>query len=249
MVNPISVEKCRTFIDCQLSAVKSMGETAGTCDRPTVTISRQTGSGARTVAEKLAAYFQVYDQRAPCGWTVFDKNLVQKILEDHHLPSRLAQYMPERKVSEIDDAVGEILGLHPSAWTLIHHTTDTILRLAKLGNVILVGRGATIITAQLKNAFHVRLMGSLAKRAEQTAEYYQVSFKEALALVEKEDKQRERYLRKYFDRDIEDPLLYHLTINTDRISYDEAARIIGDAVLHRQDALLAAPAPPPPPES
>lgn len=83
----------------------------------------------------------------------------------------------------------------------------SILRLAKLGNVILVGRGATIITAQLKNAFHVRLMGSLAKRAEQTAEYYQVSFKEALALVEKEDKQRERYLRKYFDRDIEDPLL------------------------------------------
>jgi cytidylate kinase len=246
MVNPISVEKCRTFIDCQLSAAKSLGDTtAGAFDRPTITISRQTGSGARAVAAELATYLQIHDTRAPCGWTVFDKNLVQKILEDHHLPSRLAQYMPERKISEIDDAVGEILGLHPSAWTLLHHTTDTILRLAKMGNVILVGRGSTIITAKLKNAFHVRLIGSLPKRADQTAEYYQISLKEALAFVEKEDKERERYLRKNFGRDIEDPLLYHLTINTDWISFGEAARIIGDAVIHRQNAAVAGQPPAP----
>jgi cytidylate kinase len=234
MTQSISLEKCRTFIDCQISAAKPGAGTAPSMvERPTITISRQTGSGARTVADKLANYLQAYAGGNPCGWTVFDKNLVLKILEDHHLPSRLAQYMPERKISEIDDAVAELLGLHPSSWTLVQHATETILRLAKMGNVILVGRGAPIIASKLKNAFHVRLIGSLAKRAEHTAEYYRLSLQEAITFVEKEDRQREAYLRKYFGREIDDPLLYHLTINTDLVSYEAAARIVGDTVIER----------------
>ena len=31
-------------------------------------------------------------------------------------------------------------------------------------------------------------------------------------------------MKKYYGADIEDPLLYDLVINTDRVSYDEAAR-------------------------
>lgn len=34
--------------------------------------------------------------------------------------------------------VDELLGLHPSSWTLVEHTTQTIRRLAVMGNVILV---------------------------------------------------------------------------------------------------------------
>jgi cytidylate kinase len=32
---------------------------------------------------------------------------------------------------------------------------------------------------------------------------------------------------------LEDPLLYHLVINTDLVSYDEAAQIIANAMLKR----------------
>jgi cytidylate kinase len=38
-----------------------------------------------------------------------------------------------------------------------------------------------------------------------------------------------RYLKKYFKADINDSLLYHLTINTGLVSYDEAARLIVEA--------------------
>ncbi len=55
----------------------------------------------------------------------------------------------------------------------------------------------------------------------------------ALARITQEDRGRKRYLRKYFDADPDDPLLYNLIINTDEVPYQEAARIIGDAVLHR----------------
>ena len=58
------------------------------------------------------------------------------------------------------------MGLHPSSWTLVQQTNATILQLAQMGNVILVGRGATVITSKLNNVFHVRLVGSLEKRIE-----------------------------------------------------------------------------------
>ena len=57
--------------------------------------------------------------------------------------------------------------------------------------------------------------------------------KAALELIRREDRGRKRYLRKYFRKDIDDPLLYHLVINTDFVSYQEAARLIGDAVVKR----------------
>ena len=47
-----------------------------------------------------------------------------------------------------------------------------------------------------------------------------------------EDRGRERYLKKYFNADINDPLLYHLIINTGLVGYDDAAKLIGDAVLN-----------------
>jgi cytidylate kinase len=40
-------------------------------------------------------------------------------------------------------------------------------------------------------------------------------------------------MRDYFGREIDDPMLYHMIINTDKISYENAARLIGDAVINR----------------
>ena len=42
----------------------------------------------------------------------------------------------------------------------------------------------------------------------------------------------ERYLKEHFDADVNDPLLYHMIINTGRVNYDDAAKLIGDAVLN-----------------
>ena len=51
--------------------------------------------------------------------------------------------------------------------------------------------------------------------------------------IKKKDKARRRYLKDNFDKDIDDPLLYHVTINTDLVQHDEAARLIGDEVIRR----------------
>ena len=235
------VDKCKSFINSQFQKTAETGRLVAAVVRPTITLSRQTGSGARSIAEKLAAYLQERDPARPSPWTVFDKNLVQRILEDHHLPERLARYVPEERVSEIDYAVEELLGLHPSSWTMIQHTTETILRLAQLGNVILIGRAAFIVASKLKNAFHVRLIASVEARVARIQEFYCLNRRQAEEFLRHEDRQRKRYVKRYFGRNIEDPLLYHLSINTDLVSYDEATRIIGDAVLRRRQSLMEKP--------
>jgi cytidylate kinase len=196
-----------------------------------VTISRQAGSGGHVVAERLAAYLQARTTGQVRPWTVFDRNLVEKVLEDHHLPGRLARFMPEDRISALEDTLEDLFGLHPPSWTLVHKTAETILHLAELGNVILIGRGANIVTNKLDHVFHVRLVGSLEKRSEYVEKSRPVGKKAALEFIREEDRGRRRYLKKYFHKDIDDPLLYHLVINTDLVDYETAARLIGDAVL------------------
>jgi cytidylate kinase len=215
------------------SATKPDAAAQGGAARRTVTISRQTGSGAHAVAEKLAACLQALSPAQACPWTVFDRNLVEKVLEDHHLPQRLAQFMPEDRVTEIADTMDELFGLHPPSWTLVRQTSDTILRLAELGNVILIGRGATMLTRKLDYVFHVRLVGSLEKRVQHIQELQHLGREAALDVIRQEDRGRKRYMKQYFETNLEDPLLYHLSINTDLVPYEEAARIIADAMLKR----------------
>ena len=184
---------------------------------------------AEVLAECLAAVGKA--GAGPPPWTVFDRNLVEKVLEDYHLPARLARFMPEDRVSEIDDVLQDLCGLHPPSLTLVEKTTDTILRLAELGNVILIGRGANVVTSQLKQVFHVRLVGSLEKRVEQVQKSLSLGRKAAMEFIYLEDRGRRRYLKKYFGKDIDDPLLYHVVVNTDRTGHKQAARMIVAAML------------------
>jgi hypothetical protein len=196
-----------------------------------VTLSRQTGSGALAVAEELANYLQVHSPKGPCPWTVFDRNLVAKVLEEHDLPERMAKFLPEDRISELQDIMHELFGLRPASWTVLRQTAETILHLVELGRVIIIGRGSGIITRKLEYVFHVRLVGSVERRLEHVQDYYKLGRKEAQELVRREDRGRRRYLKNYFKVEIDDPLLYHLIINTDLVPFKVAARVIGDTML------------------
>jgi len=208
---------------------------------PAVTLSRQAGSGGHTIAEKLAARLQQLAPKGTPPWTVFDQNLVERVLADYHLPRRLAQYMPEDRIPELQDIMDELCGLHPASRTLVQQTAATLFRLASLGHVILIGRGANVVTSRLPTVLHVRLVAPLEQRVAHMQELRTLTRPAALALIRRQDRGRARYLKTYFNADIDDPLLYHLVINTGWVSYDQAAQLIADAVL-RLPALTQPPA-------
>jgi cytidylate kinase len=201
--------------------------------RPIITISRQAGSGAHAVAEALVAGLQAEEPPASPLWTMFDRDLVERVLEEHELPKRLAEFMPEDRVSEIAETVDGLLGVHPPTWTLVRKTADTILRLAEIGNVVVVGRAGNIITNRLAAAFHARLVGSVPRRIEHLQDYLRVDAAEATKYLRVTDAARKRYVHKYYGKDIDDPLLYHLVVNTDRVTYGETARLIIGALHER----------------
>jgi hypothetical protein len=205
-------------------------------DRPIVTISRQEGCGAHLVGEEIVARFGELAPDAAPPWTLFDRNLVERVLQDHELPGGWAAWMPEDRVSEVADIVDGLFGLRPSSWVLVRKTAETILRLAEVGNVVVIGRAANIITARLPSAFRVRLVGSLPARIAYVRDHLDVAPMRAAAFVRERDLGRKRYVRKYYDRDVEDPLLYDLVVNTDRVAGAETARIVVEAVRARQEA-------------
>lgn len=198
---------------------------------PCITISRQTGAGSKPVCEKLIQIMDEYSEPEGVKWAFFDRNLIEKVLEDHNLPKQISEFMHEGKYKHLNAVVYELLGLKPSEWALVHKTTDTILQLARMGNVVIVGRGANIITSKLKNTFHVRLIASLEKRVEHIKSIMEMTEKEALNYIKKEDENRKKYLKSYFHVDADDPLLYHMTVNTDLLTHKGTAYLIAETVV------------------
>ena len=43
----------------------------------------------------------------------------------------------------------------------------------------------------------------------------------AREFIKSQDAAKQHYMQEYFGREIDDPLLYHMIINTDRISYEK----------------------------
>jgi hypothetical protein len=200
--------------------------------RPAITISRESGAGALIVARLVA---QQLDSECPgdppCSWAVFDRNLIAQILEDHSLSEKIEEFMPENFRFPLSEAFEFLLGLHPSSWTLREYAKDTIRRLATNGNVILVGRGGTIITQGLPLVLHVRLIAPFDFRVRHTARTQGVSLREATRIVRANDAANRHYVRAYLNANVRDPLHYDLIFNTATTGFERVARTISAAVL------------------
>jgi hypothetical protein len=232
MHTQFGLEKCLPIINSEFKPWIGPAPSSHQNSLPlSITISRQSGSGAHVIGNKLVEYFQLNAPDPLRPWMVFDRNLVEQVLEDHHMPQRFARFMPEDRVSEVADVLDELLGAHPPSTVLVRQTSETILKLAERGHVIVIGRGANIITRHLNSVFHVRLVGSLDKRIAHVQEVFGMTRKAAIELIQREDRGRQRYIKKYFGRDVDEAEQYHLVVNTDLVDYQEVASFIGDTAL------------------
>ena len=156
-----SEEKTLAFVAAHLGASPKGPPRSREKRRPVVTVSRETGAGGNTFGEALCAWLEKSQPKGRGPWALVDRELVDKILEDDALPERLASWSPEDHLAGVSFVIEELLGLHRATWKPMQETTETILRLGEMGNVVLVGRGANVILGHLPQAFHV-LVGDLA---------------------------------------------------------------------------------------
>ena len=197
---------------------------------PAITISRQTGARARSIGMKLQAALREDAPEGSVPWTLFDDNLVKKVLEDHQLPADLEKFMPDDAVNEYEGAVNELLGRHPSLWTLFEKTVSTIVQLSRMGHSIIVGRGGNEITRGFHNVINVRLIGSKEQRIRHLVVTHGMELAYAKKFVKGEDAARRRFLKQHFDADINDPERYDIVINTDHLEDDAVVEMLAAAV-------------------
>ncbi|QEM66700.1 cytidylate kinase-like family protein [Geobacter sp. FeAm09] len=194
--------------------------------RQTITISREFGCEAYPMAERLR---EIMEKKHGEPWVLLDKGLLDEVAQDHHLSANVLNSLGEKS-----RFLDEILATFSSRWksekdhfrVLCRH----VLSLAEQGNVIIVGRGSSIVTQPLKNCFHFRLFASPGFKVRSIAHRMGVEAEEAEKIIAKQQKQRDNFIRDFLDRDARDLGFYHLVLNNDKNSVDTMARTIAEYV-------------------
>jgi len=194
---------------------------------PFITISRQAGAGGLTLAKALLGQIEK-EKEDPLlrGWHVCGRELCQLVTEDPNVNVLMSTLVSSEYRSQIEDMVSEMIAGTPPQDVVIKKMFRMIRTLATFGKVVLVGRGASILTRRLPLGIHVRLIAPLSTRVNRMMHLLGASEAEAKKTVQEQDKGRARLIDTFFNKNIEDPLLYDVVWNTDTVSIDEIARIL-----------------------
>jgi cytidylate kinase len=236
MANKSSLEPFRKYFDKQVSFKKEKLGYEEQVHEPFITVSRQTGAGGLVFAQKLQEYLNKNDAAANKNWTLFEKELINKVIEEHNLSAEVAPFLTEKNMSELQAVLEQVYGLHPSKRSMIHKISSTILNIANLGNAIIVGRGANIITKNLVNGFHIKLIASLNKRIRNIQDYLHVDMPVAKKIIEQGDREKKEYIKNNFSKNFDDPAYYSLVANMDYIDMDNLVEIIGNGLIKRRNS-------------
>jgi hypothetical protein len=94
-----------------------------------------------------------------------------------------------------------------------------------LGPAIFIGRGACHILREMQS-LNIRIIADFEDRVERIMKTESKKRKDAEESIESDDNMRQRFIRNYFKKDIDDPTAYHLVINASRIPAAAAADMI-----------------------
>ena len=201
---------------------------------PFVTISRQAGAGAHTLASELTRQMnQRPSAEVFAGWNLFDVASFQGFADDPELQATLDAVAKEEYHSEVTDLFFEIISKLPQQYVVYKKLFTTMRKLAAMGKVILIGRAASCVTHGIPGGIHLRLVAPEAIRAERVMKQQQIDKTAATDWIHRHDRERAHLVRDFFSRDIEDPLLYDAVWNTDTTSVGEIADITRRMIFKR----------------
>jgi CMP/dCMP kinase len=109
------------------------------------------------------------------------------------------------------------------------------------GNVVIVGRGGQILLRDLPDVLHVRIEAPEEDRIQRVKEWLRTSDqpngnsvdlrREAQDLINIKDGHSADYIKRFYNADWDDPHLYHLVLNSGKLSIEQAAQIISKLTL------------------
>jgi hypothetical protein len=103
-----------------------------------------------------------------------------------------------------------------------------IYEIASRGEGIILGHGAPWLLMDFDCALHVRVYASDSSRTQNLMDQLGVSSELAKKMIQKSDHQHKGFLQFTFDMDWDNPSLFDLIINQDKVGADSSARLIAE---------------------
>ena len=189
-----------------------------------ITISRQFGSGGRTVGHLVADRL---------GIPFYDKELVEQVaLQSGFAPKFVeehGEHAPGNTMFAYAFAPQGIPGVMNGMSTadfLWHIQCNAILQLAEQGPCVIVGRNADYILKDRPDALHAYIHADTEFRADRIVRLYGESEKSPLTRLAEKDKRRKLNYQHYTGRTWGAAENYDICINTAKIGVEEAAELI-----------------------
>jgi cytidylate kinase len=199
--------------------------------RPFVTISRQPGAGAWTLAQRLIERLNAQAPGDP-PWSCWEKELVEKVAAEHHIARELVQSLGERSRSWLEEAFAgfSTRAEYAEEYAVYRHVAQTIRALAQVGRVVIVGRGGVFVTRDMAGGIHLRLVAPLAYRVAAMARSLNIPEADAATVVREMERAREAFHHRYWPRETRAPETYTAVLNTQAIGENRLADWVADLI-------------------
>jgi Cytidylate kinase-like family len=200
-----------------------------------ITISRQYGSEGDEIAANLCQIL---------GYQSFNKQLMLKVAAEVGLAEGEVVDFTEDQ-HRVRGFLDRLLGNPPPTVTQTHSWSEvkvidaadsiplvqSIIRAAyKHDKVVIVGRGGQTVLRNTPGVLHVRIEAPLETRIQRVQLRESLTHDLAREAVIQRDRAAADYLKRFYNVDWSDALLYHLIINTGRWGIESASRLIVNAV-------------------
>lgn len=217
----------------------------------TITISRQYGSGGDEIAERLCEIL---------GYQHFDKSLITQAAKEAGISEQeVYDYSEENhKVrSFLDRLFNRAAVMTPGPWgetagmvyvedqllneeVMLSLVQKAIRSAYDAGNMVLLGRGSQMLLKDRPDVLHIRIEAPEEDRIQRVKEQLKQQRKsfqadleirrEAQDLIHERDAASADYLKQYYEVNWADATLYHIVLNTGKLTIDQATEIIVDLV-------------------
>lgn len=216
-----------------------------------ITLSRQMGSGGDEIALRVCQalgcqlFTKALVMESAAKEGIFDSDMID-YNEDNHKVSDFLNHLFNQSLAEQYQSTwiegtaltNSYLETTPYEEKALELVRKAVWIAYQRGNMLIVGRGGQVILMNQPDVLHVRVVAPIELRAERLVHSRVVEGPAAGAEVETapgvdlseriraRDAASADYVRRFYHYDWDDPLLYHLVINTGRVSIDQAVLMI-----------------------
>ena len=201
-----------------------------------ITISRELGSGGRTIGRLLAQKLNV---------RYSDKELIHGLQQKFSLTTSGIENLKGQKKNWFNDFI-QLVAPAPDASMFVEAgsqyikefradlTTDDIHEaeveiikaIAEEGSCVIAGRSAFFVLRDHPNKVDVFITAAMEHRIARVMRKQNLTREQAVEVIERVDKMRDNYIKRYTGKSRYDVRNYQLVINVDDLTEEEAADVI-----------------------